>query len=516
MSILSRPARTLALPEALDYRTVVPWLLAAGLAVAFGAMAGALPWKLAVLGMGGLTIAPLFVFGFIRLDVGILFTVTIGFFVELFRKYSDAPFGVALDGLVVVFALSMFAGLAKTKQFAAARHPISVMVLVWMYYCGIQLVNPEPTAHRMAWLYTVRSLGGLLFLYFIAVYALDTLPKIKRAIKWILFLGLVAALYGLKQEFVGFSDAELVWLYSDPERYQLINQWSRLRVFSLFSDPTTLGIVMAYLTCMSAVLVFGPYRGWKKVVLVVGMGCMIATMAFAGSRTPIVVLPVGLLFFVVLMPKKNVLLVSALFFAVGTMAMMKGSSNAVLFRVQSAFTFGADASVQVRLDNQALVQPFIRKHPIGSGLGTTGEWGRRFAPNFWLAYFAHDSGLVRIAVEAGYLGLIIYEIFLAVILISGIRQVFRVRDPVVKNLTVAITVVMFCLALSSYPQEAIPMLPTSLIFYILLGCLVRLDYIDKRQREAADGADATDGDAAAAAKAATPNAYLPSASGVEA
>ena len=124
-----------------------------------------------------------------------------------------------------------------------------------------------------------------------------------------------------------------------------------------------------------------------------------------------------------------------------------------------------------------------------------------------MAYFAHDSGLVRIAVEAGYIGLIIYEIFLGIILISGIRQVFRVRDPVIKNLTIAITVVMFCLVLSSYPQEAIPMLPTSLIFYILLACLVRLDYIDRQARDAADA----DAGADAPAAAATGNRYLASA-----
>ena len=497
--------------DGLDYRTVAPWVMAAVLAAAFGLIAGALPWKIAVLGMAGLTVAPLFVFGFIRLDIGVLFTVTIGFFVELVRKYSSAPMGVALDGLVVVFALSMVAGLAKTKDFSAARHPISVMVLVWMYYCGIQLLNPEPTAAIMSWIYTVRSLAGLLFLYFIAVYALDTLPKIKRAIKWILFLGFVAAVYGLKQEFVGFSDTEMVWLYADPKRFELINQWSRLRIFSLFSDPTTLGIVMAYLTCMSVALIFGPYKAWKKVALGVSVVAMLATMGFAGSRTPIVVLPVGLLFFVVLLPKKNVLLISAVFFAFGTLAMLKTSSNPVLFRIQSAFNGTEDASVQVRLDNQRLVQPFIQKHPIGSGLGTTGEWGRRFAPNFWLAYFAHDSGFVRIAVEAGYVGLIIYELFLGVILISGIRQVFRVRDPVIKNLTIAITVVMFCLTLSSYPQEAIPMLPTSLIFYILLACLVQLGYIDRKRRLEEDAAvEATP------AASTTSNRYLRSAASAEA
>ena len=466
----------------LDALKYVPWGLAGLLVVVFAYMVSALDWQFAVMGMAGLTLMPLFLFGFIRLDIGVLFTLLIGFFVELIRKYSDAPIGVALDGLTLVFALSMLAGLAKTRDFSAARHPISVMVLVWIYYCGIQALNPEPTAHRMAWLYTVRSLGGLMFMYFVAVYGLNTLPKVKRAIKVILFLGVVAALYGLKQEYVGFSDQEMSWLYSDAMRLQLIQQWGRLRIFSFFSDPTTLGILMAYLTCMCAALLLGPYKTWQKLALAVGALAMIAAMAYAGSRTPIVVLPAGLFFLVILMPTRNVLLVGAVLFTFGTLAMLKSTSNPVMYRIQSAFRPGDDASVQVRLDNQRFVQPFIQAHPVGSGLGTTGEWGRRFAPNFWLAHFAHDSGLVRISVEAGYIGLFIYELFLGVILISGIRQVFRVRDPVIKNLTVAIVVVMFCLTLASYPQEAIPMLPTSIIFYILLACLVRLDYFDQQQR----------------------------------
>ncbi len=460
----------------------LPWLFAAVLLVAFGLMVGVLEWRFAIMGMAALTVAPLFLFGFLRLDIGVLFTLLIGFSVEFVRKYSDAPIGVALDGLTLVFALSMLAGIAKSREFAAARHPISVMVLIWLYYCAVQAINPEPTAHRMAWLYTVRSLGGLMFLYFVAVYGLDTLPKVKRAIKAILALGTLAAFYGLKQEFLGFSPQELAWLYSDELRLELIQQWGRLRIFSFFSDPTTLGIVMAYLTCMCVALLFGPYKVWQKAILAIGAVAMVAAMAYAGSRTPIVVLPAGLFFFVILMPKRNVLLITAVLFTFGTLAMLKSSSNPVMFRIQSAFKPGEDASVQVRMDNQRFVQPFIQSHPVGSGLGTTGEWGRRFAPNFWLAHFAHDSGLVRIAVEAGYVGLLIYEVFLGVVLISGIRQVFRVRDPVIKNLSVAIVLVMFCLTLASYPQEAIPMLPSSIIFYILLACLVRLDYFDKQER----------------------------------
>ena len=459
-------------------------LLVLGLAVTIGVIAGALPMNLSVLVLGGLIGLPLFALAFLRLDLGILLMLIIGFLVELIRKYSAAPIGVALDGMIVIFGVSMIAGLAKTKDFSIARHPISYMVLVWMYYCGLQLVNPEPTANRLAWLYTVRSLAGLLFLYFIALYALDTLPKIKRAIKVIFGLGVLAGIYGLKQEFVGFSPQELAWLHSDEKRFELIFQWSRMRVFSFFSDPTTCGIVMSYLSAFGVVLLFGPWKKYQKVLISIGILAMLMTMGYAGSRTPIAMFPVALAFFVLLYPKKHILAIALVFFSFGTLAMMKSSSNPVIHRIQSSFKPGEDASVQVRLDNQRLIQPFIQQHPIGSGLGTTGDWGRRFNPDFWLAHFAHDSGLVRIAVEAGYIGLLIYVLFLFVILYTGIRQYFRVRDPAIKNLSLGIVVVMFALTLASYPQEAIPMLPTSLVFYVLLACQVRLSRLDEQMIEA--------------------------------
>ncbi len=453
------------------------------MAACLGAGVGLLEWRLAILVLVALIGLPVLAFGFVRLDYGIILMLTIGFFIEFFRKYSEAPLGVALDGLLVIFAVSMLAGLAKSKDFSMFKHPVSYMVLLWMYYCIFEFFNPW-TVSRMAWLFTVRSLAGLLFLYFIAVYALDSVEKIKRVIKVILALGVVAAAYGLNQEFNGFSQAELAWLYADEKRFQLIFQWSRMRVFSLFAEPTTCGIVMGYLAAMCTVLIFGPYKIWQKALLGIGMISMLAVMGYAGSRTPIAMFPASLAFFVLLYPKKHILVISMVFFTFGSLAMMKSTGNPVLHRIQSAFKPGADASMQVRFDNQKMVQPFIRKMPIGSGLGTTGDWGRRFAPGFWLANFAHDSGLVRIAVEAGWIGLIIYIVFLFTIMVTGIRQFFRVKDPVIKNLTLAIVVVMFCLMVASYPQEAIPMLPTSLVFYLLLACMVRLGKLDEQQQEA--------------------------------
>ena len=464
-------------------RRVLGSMLVLAVAASLGAGAGLIDWKVAIVGLAALAGLPVLALGFMRLDLGVALMLGIGFMIEFVRKYTDLPIGVALDGLLVVFAVSLVAQLAQTKDFRFARHPVSYMVLVWMYYCAFQFFNPW-TVSRMAWIYTVRSLAGLLFLYFVALYAFDSLDKVKRILKVVLALGLAAAIYGLNQEVNGFSQTELNWLYEDPERLQLIYQWGRLRVFSLFAEPTTCGIVMGYLAAMCVALFFGPWRTWKKLVLLVTGLAMLTTMGFAGSRTPIAMFPAAMIFFVLLNPKKHILFMSLILFTFGTLAMMKSSSNPVIHRIQSAFKPGQDASVQVRLDNQKIIQPFIRSMPIGSGLGTTGDWGKRFAPGFWLSDFAHDSGLVRIAVESGWIGLLIYVAFLMTIMYTSIRQYFRMRNPAIKNLSLGITVVMFSLVIASYPQEAIPMLPTSIVFYVLLACNVRLGQFDAEEREA--------------------------------
>ena len=139
--------------------------------------------------------------------------------------------------------------------------------------------------------------------------------------------------------------------------------------------------------------------------------------------------------------------------------------------------------VDVRMKNQELIQPYIQRHPFGGGLGSTGLWGRRFSPGTFLASFDHDSGFVRLAVEVGWVGLLLYMIFIFQVMRWGIYYYFRVRDPMIKNLYLAINTVLFMLVIASYPQEVILQVPTSIIFYIFLAAIVKLKDFDENFKE---------------------------------
>ncbi|HHH49920.1 MAG TPA: O-antigen ligase domain-containing protein [Saprospiraceae bacterium] len=415
---------------------------------------------------------------FVNLRFGIAVILILGFLVEFFRKYTSAPIGTALDGINYTMIFGMLVMLTKDRDFRFAKNPISIMVVIWVLYNLIQVLNPWAVS-KMAWLYTVRSMAGLILIYFAASFSFKSLKHITWTIKLIIGLSFLSALYGLKQEYIGFTPQELTWLYSDEERFQLIFQWSRLRIFSFFSDPTTYGILMGYMLVFCTILLLGPYKIAQKIWLAIGVVLMLACMAYAGSRTPVILIPAGFIFFVMVTFKKEIIIASAVVFVLGAAFMMKSSGNPVIFRIQSAFNPKTSGdTMEVRFENQKIIQPFIHRHPFGAGLGSCGQWGKRFSPDSFLADFPHDSGLVRIAVELGWIGLIIYSLFLFQILKTGLYYYYRVVNPKIKNLYLALTTVMFILALASYPQEAIVLLPTSIVFYVFLAAIVRLKDFD--------------------------------------
>jgi putative inorganic carbon (HCO3(-)) transporter len=426
---------------------------------------------------------PMFIFCLIDLPFGLALILFVSFMVNFIKKYVNAPIGIAQDALVLIMFFVIIINQVKERDWRFAKHPVSYWVVIWILYNLIQGINPSAVS-QLAWVYTVRSVAGLILLYFVACYAFKSLDIILRTIKVILVLAFASALYGLKQEWVGFSNAEFAWLFSNPRTLELFFQWGRLRIFSFFSDPTTYGILMAYMAVFCSILILGPYKTWMKIVSGICVVTCLLAMAYAGSRTPVVLIPIGVIFFTVLNFRKEMIVAVGIFFVFGTAFMLKPTSNAVIYRIQSAFVLrNSQDVVDVRMKNQELIQPYVQRHPFGGGLGSTGLWGRRFSPGTFLASFDHDSGFVRLAVEVGWIGLILYMTFIFQVMRWGIYYYFRVRNPMIKNLYLAINTVFFMLVIASYPQEAILQVPTSIIFYILLAAIVKLKDFDENFKE---------------------------------
>lgn len=425
-------------------------------------------------------VAPLAVYATIAYPkIGIVLSLIISYFLLFAEKFTDFPVGTIMDGLLALLVFGFFLKQKTNQDWAVFKNPISIMIIVWIGYNFIQVANPYAES-RLAWVYTVRTVAVVLLMHYIFLYHIRSVQFVRVIFKIWIGLAFFAALYGLNQQIFGFFPFEQGWLDANPTARSLYFIGGVWRKFSIFSDPVTFSynMVIGAILCIS--LMTGPLKSWKKVTLLIISLTCIASMLFSGTRGAYVLIPVALGMFLILKFNKKVLLLSLILGAImGTVVFMPTSNQAIL-RFQSAFSPEYDASFNVRKANQQKIQPYIRSHPIGGGLGATGTWGQRFSPYSFLANFPPDSGYVRVAVEIGWVGLLLFCTLIFITLKRGISNFFKIRDPELKSYALAMVLIVFALHIGNYPQEALVQYPTNILFSLVLALINTTLALDKK------------------------------------
>ena len=421
---------------------------------------------------------PMLISSMFNLRFGTYLIIFLSFFVLHIKRIDpNIPLGLAMDILVATMSFGLLVNQIYKRDWNIFKNPISKIILIWIVYNLFQAANPWADS-KQAWLYTVRGMAGFMMMYFIVLYAIKDVKSIRNIIVLWIALGVIGAVYGIIQEFFGFLPFEWKWLNSDPETFKLIYIWGRFRIFSFFIGPSVFGLVMTFTSLLCVVFLSGPYKKTTKIIFLLVIALMILGMLYSGTRAAYAVLPAGLFFYALLSFNKKILLGMAVLTFLGVMLIFAPINNVVVKRFQSAFKPTQDASYIVRVENQKMIQPYIQSHPVGGGLGSTGVWGRRFSPNSELAKFPPDSTYIRIAVELGWIGLIIYLSLHFIVFYKGIKNFKRLKNPVLKNYTAAMLTVMFAIMVANFPQEATSQLPIMLLFFIPIAIINKVIDLD--------------------------------------
>lgn len=434
--------------------------------------------KLSVMLFSGLLGIPLVIFCLFNITFAIGLMLFVSLALPFALKFTSVPLGTLLDLLILLSTVGILLRQIKERDWSFAKYPLSYMILIWLYYNVMQVLNPEAQS-KMAWLFTVRSVAIQQVVFFVGAYAFkNNRTGALAMIKLIIGLCFISALYGLKQQFLGFSGMETAWMMADQERYQLYFQWGMIRIPSFCYDPTTFGILMACFGVFCAVLIAGATKKEHKIILGIMLICAFWAMAYTGTRTAFGLIPIGGIFFAGLTLSKRVVIVGGILAVLGAGFILKSTSSGVIYRIQSAFKPTKDDSMNLRLENQKKIQPYIQSHALGGGLGSCGIWGKRFNPESELAKFPHDSSFVRMGVELGWIGLLLYTLFHYFVLRTGLYYFIRCRDPFIKSLYAGISTWCFMLAVACYFQEAILQLPMNVMYNVFLALLVTLKNFD--------------------------------------
>jgi hypothetical protein len=361
------------------------------------------------------------------------------------------------------------------------RMPVGIMMIVLVLFLLMQMFNIYGHAFE-GWFQSFRRFLGSVLLLIISYSIFTTYEKIKRFIIVLFVLCVITAIYACIQQYHGLFDFEYYWVTSNPNRYGLYFIMGDFRKFSTMSDPTAFAIAMSASAIFFLIIAWHLHRPLYKYILVIGIILMVLGMAYSGTRTANVQAAAGITMFVLLSLHKKPTRIFAIVMSVVFLFLLYGPYvNSTIIRFRSSFIGSEDASYKVRDINRALIQPYIRSHPFGGGLGTSGASGLRFNRGHELAGFPSDSGYLRKAVETGWIGLFLICLLYFLVIKAGIRAYFASKDPKLKVLYAACTAAIFSFYIAEFGQEAIGQITDIVIYYPMIAIILRSKSLESKE-----------------------------------
>ncbi len=416
---------------------------------------------------------------------GYFITMFISFFAfypnHILNIILPIPTFVELLILIVFFGSYNSAKKLNLPRNSILLTGVSIVFIIYTIFNIVEFFNPDMQSQG-GWLFRFKRYMVFVLVYIVSYRLIDTPQRFRNFMKFWLYMSFIAAAYGCYQQWFGMLPMEMTYIRSDPLEYKLMFQGGMLRIFSFLSDVVSFGVLSGSMAVVALIMAINEKQKKRKYLLYFGALVMTLGMFYSGTRTTTVILPAGmsLYLFMTIRSKTTIitLFVSAL---IAFFILYVPVDNPVLNRVRSSFN-SQDASLNVRDVNRHYIQPYIYAHPIGGGIATTGTEGLYYNPNHFLAGFPPDSGMLKAALEMGWIGLALTMLFYLVILYQCIDYYFRIKNPEYKTYVVAIAASLFAMIVTQYAQVAIGQIPGAIFFFGTISMIRRLLEFDQAER----------------------------------
>ena len=407
------------------------------------------------------------------------------FLMGIFMFYIDRmanlsfPTGTVYDALVALVFFSLFVD-QRHHDWTLFKNPVTFMFAIVIFYQFLQFFNPSANS-PIAWLVSLRNNTSFL-LYIICFQIFSSVKSVTRFTMLWMFVAFIAAAYGIQQHFFGLNSFETAWMNSQQERVNLYIIWGELRVFSLFSDPSSFGLFMSMSGLASMVMAMGPFKSMIRLGFGLLSVIFLISMSYSGTRTAIAMVAAGIAFYIVIMlHNRRTLVASSILVFFGAILFFGPFYGGTMSRLRSTFHASADPSMAVRDVKRLRFQEYIQTHPMGGGLNTVGIVGQRYSPGHELAGpWDPDSGYLLTALETGWIGLIIFLSFFFIVLRCGINSFFSMQDPLLKTYMLVYIVPFLALSVAHFTQDAMFTKPMNVIVYATYALVFRIPSLQKK------------------------------------
>jgi len=399
--------------------------------------------------------------------IALLLLFVENYFIMGIQRYIPVSgIGVLTDALfvLVLFSTLLRAVSNRDIEWKTAVNGASILLFVWFVYCLLELANP--TAITAAWVSSFRSLTlyPLLTVVFTCLFFRQFKDLKLVVVLWSIFT--VVAIGKMQfQKTVGFDQAEHQWLLQgDNMKTHLLA--SGTRYFSFFTDAGNFGSNMGCAAVVFSIIGFYTKQKGLKILFVVTALAGLYGLFVSGTRGALAV-PFAGLVLLTFMSKKTSIMVGLVVVLISTFIFFNytsiGQSNQYIRRMRSAFDKN-EPSLVVRLDNQKRLAQYINQRPFGEGIGLSGVDAKRYDAERLTTNIPNDSWYVKVWVETGIVGLLLYLGIQFAILGRGIWLVlYRLKDRQLKGYLSALLCGMFGMMVSSYGNAIWGQYPTCIL-----------------------------------------------------
>ncbi|RNI32974.1 O-antigen ligase domain-containing protein [Rufibacter immobilis] len=401
-----------------------------------------------------------------RPKLGLVSTITYCFVLFiLVRESKGIPFGLGIDALLLISCVSVL--LTRTRGYIWNRvnNDLCLLALIWFGITVLELANPAG-ASVMGWLQEMRSSA----LYWLLITPLVfILFRQKSDLNLFLFLVLalsvLAALNGAKQVHLGLSPGEQWFLDQGAAKTHVL--FGKLRTFSFYSDAGQFGASQAHIGLVALILAFGPFKWWKKGLLLVAAGILFYGMLVSGTRGALFALVVGVAVALFLSKSIKTLILGTALVLTGLYGLKYtqiGNQHYEIRRLRSSLN-PEDASLNVRFQNQKILREYLSSRPFGGGVGVIGHFGRLHNADKYLSTIPPDSYWVKVWAMYGIVGFMIWIGMVMYILGKCCGIVWGIQNKSLKTKLIALTAGSAGIIICSYGNEVINNMPSSIIVY---------------------------------------------------
>jgi len=440
-------------------------LIGMGFVIAKGGMT-------ALLGFFILPFAVLFLIKIIERPEICFFTALVANFtvLGLTRYIFNAPFGLAVDGLLVLTYIALFFKTFYSRiEWSRANNDLTIAALIWYGFTVLELFNPQAVSVSL-WFYFMRGLALYMVLTVVLVFLL--LDKYKYLMVflyiWCTF-EILGSLKAMMQLYIGLDPYEQYWLDTIGRATHVL--FGELRTFSFFTDAGQFGASQAHTGMVATIIALTTKKMRERIFFIIAAIFCFWGMFLSGTRGIWGVLFGSAFMFLILNRNFKAFLIGILI-GVSVFAFFRytylGQSYYFIRRMRTAFD-PKNPSLIIRLENQAKLRPYLAVRPLGGGIGHAGVKARAFTPNTFLASISTDSWFVQIWAEEGIIGLTLHLTLLIYIVIKGSYIIIRIRDPELRFKMIALVAGIVGILISSYGNGVYGQMPTGLIVYTSMG-----------------------------------------------